>query len=602
MTPVAGAGGGLARSRRSIAVLALLLALFAAHRLYLILALPFGNDISSDEAIGAVMALRILRGDVWHTFWYGQSYLGSHEPFVVAASFAIFGPSPRAFRAGLLLFAGIFVVSQYAVARRLWGDEGTAVLSTLLAIFPPALFAEYGLRGAYAALAMFAGLLLLSFVAAWRGWGQRGSEWRLFLFGLVGGLGFWANFMVAAYLVPLACALLYRMGTARTGSGWRHGGAALGGFVLGASPVLVYNIRYPLHSLMVSLGFLLGSGGREELSRVGLSGTLSQFVGTLPVDLGLGNFLRASLRPWEGHGALARTLGAVATGGILALAGAAFLPGSRARPPLPKPAIAYGGIGLMVFLFFSVLGGRVDRYLFGALPLICLAGGLAAQRLGTRIAIPAIVAIVLFDAWATVEGLAGRPDAGWPALVARLRERSLRAGYGDHQSQWPILFYSREGIIVSPLAGPVFASRDRGYVDRVDRERDVFYLYAWSSPLAGALEGFLGRRGIGYRKEEIEGYLLYHRFTERFYPLDYLPRDLVPEYHRALEWERRRREFSLPRLLGWKIDPSGVGHPGGAAIVPPEGILEAEGRIGGPPAVLRQFRSKGRRPWSRDPS
>src|SRR5574341_984773 len=72
---------------------------------------------NADEAVVALMARNILRGER-PVFFYGQAYLGSTDAWLIALSFSIFGEMVFAIRAvQIALFAG-FVWTTYLLAKR----------------------------------------------------------------------------------------------------------------------------------------------------------------------------------------------------------------------------------------------------------------------------------------------------------------------------------------------------------------------------------------------------------------------------------------------------------------------------------------------------
>ena len=99
-------------------------------------------SFDSDEAVVALMAKHILTGER-PIFFYGQTYMGSLDAFLVAIAFRLFGASVFSLRlVQLFLFVGL-LLSTYRLARRLYRDQTTAQIATLLLALPPALMSLY---------------------------------------------------------------------------------------------------------------------------------------------------------------------------------------------------------------------------------------------------------------------------------------------------------------------------------------------------------------------------------------------------------------------------------------------------------------------------
>ena len=147
-------------------------------------AVPF----NADEAVVALMARHILRGErPW--FFYGQAYMGSLDAYLIAGAFRLFEERVSSVRLVQIALFVAFLMSGYFVAFRFTADRRTALLVVLLLAFPPVLLTLYttATLGGYGE-ALLAGNLLL-----W--WGHRlgGEDDRrrgLWLaWGLVAGLG-----------------------------------------------------------------------------------------------------------------------------------------------------------------------------------------------------------------------------------------------------------------------------------------------------------------------------------------------------------------------------------------------------------------------------
>ena len=190
----------------------------------------------SDEAVVALMARHILHGER-PVFFYGQAYMGSLDPWLVAFGFSLLGETVQTIRlVQSALYLGV-VAASYGAAFVLSGRVGVAVIAGLTLAVPNVLVALYTtatLGGYNETLLLGALIVLLGFPI------QRGGAglWRWALIGVLAGLGWWTNALIAVYLLPLAVLLMVRLWRGRAeGARLLIGPAvAIAGFTLGSAP------------------------------------------------------------------------------------------------------------------------------------------------------------------------------------------------------------------------------------------------------------------------------------------------------------------------------------------------------------------------------
>ncbi|MBV9281104.1 MAG: glycosyltransferase family 39 protein [Chloroflexi bacterium] len=260
-----------------------------ALRLYLIAS--GWPHLNSDEGIMGLMALHISGRGELPIFFYGQSYMGALEAYLGAIFFLLLGPSSFALRLGPVLLFGLFLVVLYVLAGRLYGKRVALVSLVILSLGPERmLFRQLQAIGGYMETLLFGTLALLLALflvssppdpsAPARG------GWRAAAFaalGLAVGLGLWSDVLILPWVVGAGALLVaWRRGELRS----RLGLALLAGAVLGASPLLGYDLQTidagkPLDVLLA--GYRAGqSGGRLDLGK-GLAATV---LVSLPVITG----------------------------------------------------------------------------------------------------------------------------------------------------------------------------------------------------------------------------------------------------------------------------------------------------------------------------
>lgn len=191
------------------------------------------SRLDGDEAVTGIMAQRINEGHHF-AFFAGQAYQGSGEQYLQALSLRFLPDTPFTLRLPQVALAVLACAGVYLLARRCLRSEGRALLAAALFAVGPFFSVWWSVksRGAYDSALLFGlgGLL----VALWVQSDDRRAVAKLGLFGLLCGLGFWANWQAAYLLLPAA---LWLVGTL----GWRILRAvpvAVVGFVIGAAPSL----------------------------------------------------------------------------------------------------------------------------------------------------------------------------------------------------------------------------------------------------------------------------------------------------------------------------------------------------------------------------
>jgi len=165
----------------------------------------FHHPITSDEAIGGLMAQQALHGH-FTAFYWGQSY-GGVEPYLIALQYKVFG-----FTASLLggvatvLAIGSGLVT-WRIARRLVSDGALAALAGAVAwAIPTSAMSsstyEWGFRG----VALLCGLLLLLLSLRVADGHQRARDFVAL--GLVAGLGWWSSPEIVYFVLPAVVLLV----------------------------------------------------------------------------------------------------------------------------------------------------------------------------------------------------------------------------------------------------------------------------------------------------------------------------------------------------------------------------------------------------------
>ena len=444
-----------------------------------VLATPLGT-LDADEAVWGLMARHVLDGDL-STFYWGQSYGGTHEVFLTAVVFAVLGSSTLAVKLVPMALFAVAALLVWRVGRRTVGEPAARIAAALFWIWPSYVVWKsvraHGFYGSALVLSLLALLLVLRLR-------DELSRRDIVLLGFVLGLGWWATPQFALVAAPAVVWLLVVQRDALLRF-W----PALPAAVLGALPWLVSNVRHDWYS------FDYAPGGGTYLSRF-----RGFFTATLPMALDL-------RVPFS----LDWTFGAVVSGllllAVLGWVGFVVLRRRNRLGPLIPIVLAYPFLYAASSFTWLV---EEPRYLVLLAPVTAL---LLAQGLRR----PSVAAVVLAVAFAlSLTGLARMegshryeirtgqvdvPDDLGPLLDA-LDARGVSTVRANYWIAERITFESGERIVANSHRYPPFTER----------------VNASTAPGRVFVAGTLGERRArarllanGYERVEAGGFALYFR-------------------------------------------------------------------------------------------
>lgn len=182
---------------------AFILLITAALLVRLFFLLQSGNIIDFDEATFALMAKRVLEGEI-PLFISGHSYSGSFISFVMAPFIACLGTTPLAIKLASTVLFLIFITLNYFLMKKLFSRR-VSLFANLFIAFMPAGVMDVSIRvwGGHAELWSFAaGLLLLLACYFELDQPRLSKNSRLFLIGLTVGAALWIGEIFVLFLLP----------------------------------------------------------------------------------------------------------------------------------------------------------------------------------------------------------------------------------------------------------------------------------------------------------------------------------------------------------------------------------------------------------------
>ncbi len=230
-------------------IIAILIILFAIS-LRLVLTAFGVPATNSDEGTMGLEAMHIAFRGEHPVFFYGQNYMGVLEAYLAAGFFHLFGVSLFSLRLGLILLFLLFLLSMYRLTSLLYSKKLALVTLLLLSFGSSDVFIQElrAVGGAVETL-LFGSLALL--LALWLALPQTPTSFlnrprnRVILYGcwgFVAGIGLWSHVLVLPFVLAGGILLLlFCRQELRT----RVVAVLLVGFLLGASPLILYNLTVP---------------------------------------------------------------------------------------------------------------------------------------------------------------------------------------------------------------------------------------------------------------------------------------------------------------------------------------------------------------------
>ena len=494
-------------------------------------------SLHSDEAVVALMARHILAGER-PAFFYGQAYMGSLDAGLVALGFAAFGESVAAVRAvQSLLFLGV-VAASYGAAYVLSGRVlvalvaglSIAVPSVLMALYSTATLGGYNETLLLGALIVGVGFPITSGARQW---------WRWALLGLLAGLGWWTNALIAVYLLPVGLLLLGRLWRGRSEGARQLAGPALAIalFAVGSAPWWAFALEHDLAPLRFLLG-LPGEGyASAEINQPFGVRLIGLFAFGLPAALGL----RFS---WAGD-----WFAPVLAVPVLLVYGAALVTtvrrGDLLRAGGRGLVLGMAGLLVAVFVLSRFSNDPTGRYFLPlSLPLGVMLGVLAAAlvhprradagRAGLRraAAVGAVAVVLSTHAIGQITAARGpvglttqfnvaeHIEAGYDeAVIAFLNERGLTHGYSSYWPAFRLAFLSGETVLLSPTLPPRDDLDWTPFYERIPAWRTAadaappLFVTANTPLLDAALERLFTEAGVTWQTESIGPYRIFYDFN-----------------------------------------------------------------------------------------
>jgi hypothetical protein len=428
-----------------------------------------------DEAVVGIMAKHILTQGERPLFFYGQPYGGGGaiEAYLATISFAIFGTSSIALKSVALCFWLMTIALCYLFCLRRY-NYVTAIFSSIILITATALIEWHlKMRGGYAAIPMFFMIILTCFSYLVDKGSQRG--WQFFLLGLFCGTAYYNLEIILPFLFTL---LLFSLFWRHIFWKWKPALLTVAGFIIGASPLLLFNLTHEFINFRYVFGQGAGNDGQnlfsnlytliiKYLPRFFVGRNVDQYISNPPImayleyAIYLVLFVCLSIKIWPE---------------AIKLAGSLLSPAGVRRNDSPADFETLLVVYLIIYPIIFSASGRIGapRYLLPLYPALAIVAArgvnwlcMDQNRMFNVTGIILLIALVLFgainhltyigkswvndDVFIGGQRLVNRETSGKTIskIIDFLNERQVSRVWCTYFVQWRLLFESNEEIIAS---------------------------------------------------------------------------------------------------------------------------------------------------------
>ncbi len=493
--------------------------------------------IDADEGIVGLMAKHMAEGASMPIFYYGQSYMGSLEPWLASLLFRVFGISNEALKAVPLAFSLLLIPTMFFLGLEFGGKTAARLAALFTAVPPVGLVVWSGkARGGFVEILLFGALALL-LALRW----NREHDFRLsgiFVLGFLLGFGWWTNNQMIFFAAPVGLIVLSKILHSpfpdllnRLYAFVRALLAGVCGFFLGALPFWLYNFENDF----ASFGMFHRAEGKDVLKH--LDGLFST---ALPILFGAKHFWEtADIFPYS-------TLVAYIVNGLLLLLFLAFFRADifglfRLQiPPSHPAAVLPILVGTTCALFvMSSFGHLVQapRYLLPAYVGLFLFWAVTLERLSgfIRGLVPLLVCGLLgfhvASAYAGGRAIPGEPIIyNWDRvafdhqpLIDFLRSHNYRWIRTNYWIGYRLAFETNEEIRFLVFREPT-QTRIESYRTEGRLQDEHTIPMVLSPTQAAVVAGALSAIGYSYDRAEVGGYVIFHRIEQTQRTLQRIPR------------------------------------------------------------------------------
>jgi len=472
------------------------------------------KPMDGDSAVFALMAKHISELKEFPVYMWLNHYAGSLSSYLAAALFLMFGVSPAVYSSAGLIFSFLWMVSAVFLAREIFG-RSDYVPAICLVLLPPSCVLNLSLfgRGVYPETLLFGTIVLFLLIRYIKGGGDNRSIFALL--GFSSGVGFWLSPALLPFiLTALTVFLIYDKKVFFSSKMIIF----VASFIIGFLPSIIYEFQYPA-AILERIGGRILALDRSVLTVPNVAAVVGQRIlwrmSTAPVSLSRMPALLNSL--------IGVANAALFYAALLLIMKKDFFGFLKDRRIDPMSVLALFAFWFAVFHILLV-GENKAKYMLPLYAVIPLFTGWLLLEIRAKsyfVYAALLTAILVFNSYTIGHSFLNRDVSHYPQLARWLEEKNFRYGYSDYHTAYIVTFDSKENVLISPtLLHPTFSDRHPQYTSLVRNSPDAVYILRSDDAGAAGLrmEALLRRLAVGFKKDVLEEFLIYHSFSRKIYP------------------------------------------------------------------------------------
>lgn len=485
----------------------------------------------SDEAVFALIAKHIMELKEFPIYMWRAHYGGTLVSYFSAIFFLIFGISSYSFKIAGVVFSLVWVLLMFGLGKKIYNrDIGllTAVFISIPSYFVLS-FSRYTV-GVYAEGLVFTTLIILFLFNCLSD--IETSFKNFLLLGLFSGIGLWLSpFIIPVLLTVITMFLIkYSKKLLLIKSSY-----FLQGFIFGYLPAIIYNLQFPKVTLYRMAGrildldrslFLLSNNEILRIVIIKIIYRISEIPNMLmniPTLLfhviGIENIYTKNI--FLLIIAMLILMFYIAMVVYTIISNRSFFTNLKLKNLTGSEILIVYIFWFVVFYCMFVEPDR-PRYL---LPLVIPFTIFLAKFLNDirKIFQPifwSILILIFSFNLSTHSDMLKIPSKKYNKLAEFLLTQNIYYCYSDYWVAYPIIFESRERVIVSPTLFNAVYDRRPEYTEDVRESKDPAYIFdiKMYKNLTGEFERKVAKLGIYYKKYYIDDFIVYYNFSRKIYP------------------------------------------------------------------------------------
>ncbi len=520
------------KSNRNMRVFIFLLLIVVSG---VILRIPFiRHELSSDEALFGLMAKHIMGLKEFPIYLGRTHYSGVLNSYIGAIFFRVFGISSISYKAVQFLFAIPFIFIIYLLGKKAF-NENLGLLSALFVAIP-SFFVIYSFMQAHGnnmeGLLFGALILLLTCHLVFTKMTIQKEFLLLSLLGFCSGFGLWLSPHIIPFLITTLIMFLMKD---RKIFFSKKIVLFLICFCIGHIPALIYSFQHPLASFYRFGGRILDLD-RSVLStpnptKIVLSKVLWR-ISTVPASfmriprlllplMGLEKHLFSNVVIWP----IIIIIYWSSFIYIIFSRRKIFISFIKKRLSILKmqPIDICIIFTFVYVIFYSCLVGKDRaRYMlpfYVVIPIFLSVAFLEVRKRSKTLFFILLTLILSINLLGNLKSLKFKPQS-YINVTSFLSKKGIFHGYSEYSTAYPIIFASKEKIIISPCAFDTYAEHYPAYTEEVNSAKNVAYIFNTSTypQIPSIFERRLEEIKVTCKKEIIPPFIVYYNFSRRVFP------------------------------------------------------------------------------------